>query len=554
MIDSMRTLLISDFNLETFAAYLENDPGEPEIDPTVASFGQVVQTLVDAAAWSDQEAAIVWTQPHAVIGSFNAAQRFERVDPEQALAEVADFGQLLLTAADRVKALFVPTWEIPAGEGGYGFLEMRPGVGVAHLLMRMNLKLAEIASSKSNIYVLPAKKWIDGKAAFNAKLWYMAKSPFAPEVFKNAARDVKAAIRALHGGARKLLVLDLDDTLWGGIVGDQGWQNLTLGGHDPIGEAFVDFQTALKSLVNRGVLLGVVSKNTESIALEAIERHPAMVLRRDDFAHLKINWEDKAKNLVELAAELNLGLQSVVFIDDNPAERARIRDTLPEVFVPDWPQDKTLYRSALLALDCFHQPVMTEEDARRTRLYRDEQRREQAKTQVGSLDDWLKSLDMQVVVQPLTPANLARATQLLNKTNQMNLATRRLTEAELQQWADDPNHVLWTVNVADKFGDAGLTGILSVALEDEAVRIVDFILSCRVMGRKVEQTMVHFAVDFANRREAKRIEATIVPTAKNQPCREFWNKSGFELDGENTFSWRPAQAYPLPEGVQLIIQ
>src|SRR5689334_1893450 len=137
MPDSIRTLLISDFNLETFAAYLENDPGLPEIEPTVAPFGQVVQTLVGEAAWSDQEAAIVWTQPHAMIGSFNAAQRFEQVDPEQALAEVVDFGQLLLTVADRVKVLFVPTWEIPAGEEGYGFLEMRPGMGVAHLLMRM---------------------------------------------------------------------------------------------------------------------------------------------------------------------------------------------------------------------------------------------------------------------------------------------------------------------------------------------------------------------------------------------------------------------------------
>jgi FkbH-like protein len=136
----------------------------------------------------------------------------------------------------------------------------------------------------------------------------------------------------------------------------------------------------------------------------------------------------------------------------------------------------------------------------------------------------------------------------------MNLATRRLTEAELQQWADAPNHVLWTVNVADKFGDAGLTGILSVAVEDEAVRIVDFILSCRVMGRKVEQAMVHVAVDFANRREVKRIEATIVPTAKNLPCREFWQKSGFKQEGDDTFSWDPARAYPLPESVHLTIQ
>lgn len=557
MADPIQALVVSDFNVDTFAAYLENDAESPQIEPTVAPFGQVVQTLVGSSSWDPAlQFAVVWTQPQAVVPSFHAALQFQKVDTNRVLAEVEEFARLLLQAADKVATLFIPTWEIPPAQQGYGLLEMKPGTGITSLLMQMNLKLAEAVSAKPNIFVLPAGKWIAavGKNAFNPKLWYMTKAPFSNDVFKEAIRDIKASLRGLRGESRKLVVVDLDDTLWGGIVGDAGWQNLKLGGHDPLGEAYVDFQTALKSLTNRGILLGIVSKNTESVALEAIENHPAMVLKRDDFAHVKINWDDKAKNVAELAADLNLGLQSVVFIDDNPVERARVRDALPEVLVPEWPQDKTLYKSALLALNCFNQPVLTSEDARRGQMYRDEERREQLKTEVGSIDDWLKSLGMEVTVEPLQPANLARAAQLLNKTNQMNLSTRRMTEAELQQWAAQPGHQLWTVNVSDKFGDSGLTGIISVSEHASVIHIEDFILSCRVMGRKVEEAMVHVATQFATSRGASRIEARYLKTAKNQPCYDFWKKSGFQSESEGTFVWNPATDYAAPTSIRLTLK
>ena len=177
---------------------------------------------------------------------------------------------------------------------------------------------------------------------------------------REAAADIRAAFVGLRGAAKKLLVLDLDDTLWGGIVGDAGWENLRLGGHDPQGESFADFQRAIKNLKRRGVVLALVSKNEESVALEAIRNHPEMVLKEDDFVGWRINWTDKARNIAELATELNLGLQSVVFIDDNPVERARVREALPEVFVPEWPEDKLLYASAFGQLRCFDAPPSVE--------------------------------------------------------------------------------------------------------------------------------------------------------------------------------------------------
>jgi len=371
-------------------------------------------------------------------------------------------------------------------------------------------------------------------------------------VLAEAARDIKAAVRGLTGQARKLVVVDLDDTLWGGIVGDAGWENLRLGGHDAVGEAFVDFQKALKQLTRRGVVLGIASKNTESVALEAMRNHPAMVLRPDDFVGWRINWGDKARNIADLAAELNLGLQSVVFLDDNPVERARVREALPEVFVPDWPEDELLYPSALLALRCFDAPAVSREDAERTRLYASDREREALKRDVGSLDEWLAGLDIRVRVEPLGPANVARVTQLFNKTNQMNLTTRRLTEHELAEWAGEPGRALWAVTVADRFGEAGLTGILGLQASGGRCHVVDFILSCRVMGRRIEETMAHLAVAWARERGLGVVEAAYVATAKNRPCHDFWKGSGFAADADATrFTWGAERPYPLPACVSL---
>jgi FkbH-like protein len=373
---------------------------------------------------------------------------------------------------------------------------------------------------------------------------------FGDAVLAEAARDIKAALRGLSGGARKLVVLDLDDTLWGGIVGDVGWQALRLGGHDPVGEALVAFQKELKELTRRGVILAVVSKNEESTALEAMRSHPEMVLKPEDLVAWRINWQDKARNIAELVAELNLGLQSVVFIDDNPVERARVRETLPEVLVPEWPEDKLLYPSAFAQLRCFDVPAVSKEDAERTQLYASERSRQTLMDQVGSLDDWLLKLEIKVTAEPLNPTNLARTAQLLNKTNQMNLATRRLTEPELTAWAAGAGRALWAVSVADRFGDAGLTGIVSVEAKDGACRVVDYVLSCRVMGRKVEETMVHLAIESARALGASTLEARLLPTKKNKPCLDFWKRSGLEAPEAELFRWS-GTAYPLPSCINL---
>jgi FkbH-like protein len=552
-----KCLLIADFTIDGFAGYLSNDEDFPTIESVVAPFDQVVQVLMDGEleCWKRKpDFAVVWTRPESIIRSFNQVLGYETVPTAQILEEVDEYASLLVGMSARVKAVLVPTWVSSPYHGGLGMLDLKTGVGVANTLMRMNLRLAESFDESSSIYLLDTQRWVAaaGKNAFNPKLWYMSKVAFGNDVFKEGVRDVKSALRGIGGGSKKLIVLDLDDTLWGGVVGDVGWEGVRLGGHDHIGEAYVDFQRALKSLTRRGVLLGIVSKNEEAVALEAITSHPEMVLRPEDFAGWKINWQDKAQNIVDLVSELNLGLQSVVFIDDNPVERARIREALSEVFVPEWPEDKMLYRSALLGLRVFDAPSVSEEDTERTRMYVLERQRNDLRKAVSSLDEWLRTLNTKIRVEGLNKANLQRAVQLLNKTNQMNLTTRRMTELEMADWARQDNHKLWTFRVADNFGDSGLTGIISLEVEDEVGRIVDFVLSCRVMGRKVEETMLYTVIKNAKSQNLDRIFARYVPTSRNKPCLDFWKSSGFACDGKDGyFTWELCHEYALPDCVKI---
>ncbi|MBL9167526.1 MAG: HAD-IIIC family phosphatase [Verrucomicrobiales bacterium] len=552
----MNGLLISDFNIENLASYLRNDKQKPLIESVKVSYGQVTQALLDAGAeeWSPRpDFTLVWTRPESALMAFRRWIEFQESSLDQLLQQVDDFAALLLAAASRTSLLFVPLWSLPPCHPGHGLLDLSGQHGVARALMRANERLLERLDGQANIFPLLTSKWLElsGAGAHSARLWYLGKIPFSNEVFKAAARDLRSGIRGIQGKSRKVIICDLDDTLWGGIVGDDGWRQLVLGGHDPVGEALVDFQRELKSLTRRGVILGIVSKNEESVALDAIRQHPEMILRVEDFAGWRINWQDKAKNISDLMAELNLGLDSAVFLDDNPVERERVKEALPEVLVPDWPVDKKQYVQALLALDCFDRPGITQEDRARASMYTTDRQRDELRSTVGSLDDWLEKLEIVVRVSPLSQENLARATQLLNKTNQMNLSTRRLTEPEFLDWSHQADHWVWTVRVEDKYGDSGLTGLLGLAVVDGRARIVDFVLSCRVLGRKAEETMLHLAVEWARKLGLSEVEAVYLPTPKNKPCLDLFSKSGFVRGEGDRFVWKSEAPYPRVPFVKL---
>ncbi len=544
--------LISDFTIDDLSDELRLTDLHSGVQGRVAPFGQVTQSLLTPPPGDASDFAVVWTLPQTAIPSFAKLLAFGPIDENALQVEVDEYCTRIEKAAPLYRCVFVPTWTLPSWQRGLGMLDTRQG-GVSSALMSMNSRLMQRLSSTTNVYVLDASRWLSavGPTAYNPKAWYLGKMAFARPVLAEAARDIRAALATLSGGQRKFLILDLDDTMWGGIVGDVGWEGLKLGGPDASGELFVDFQNAVKNLKQRGIVLGLVSKNEESVALEAIRNHPSMILREEDFVGWKINWGDKARNIVELTQSLNLGLQSVVFIDDNPVERARVREALPEVYVPEWPKEEFLYASTLRNLRCFDAPALSREDVERTRMYGEENKREVLRQQLGSIDEWLKTLDIKVTIAPLSSTTSTRAVQLLNKTNQLNLATRRLTEAELLAWAAASDHAFWVVSVSDRMGDAGLTGLLGMKFNGGTAQIVDFVLSCRVMGRRVEETIVHAAVTAAIERGSSCVSAEFIPTAKNKPCLTFWQNSGFENDSDREFTWDNAHPYPLPDAINL---
>ena len=550
---SLKIHLISDFNLETLGHYLVNDAGTTPVSVSVAPFGQVFPALLQPAHAETTDFALVWASPEKIVPTFTDALNGVAVNEDKMLAEIHQFADCLRESQKHFRAVFVVSWTLPLYRRGNGILSLK-GQGLRKLLLKMNLKLAEELENCGSIYLLDGQRWMEmvGKTAYSPKLWYLAKTPFHAEVFRRAASDVKAAISAVLGASKKLVIVDLDNTLWGGVVGDLGWQNLRLGGHDYLGEAYLDFQRALKVLRNRGILLAVASKNEESIALEALAKHPEMVLRLEDFAAYRINWNDKAANIADLVAELNLGLQSVVFIDDNPVERARVREALPEVYVPEWPDDKTLFASQILEMDCFDSAYSTAEDISRHQMYTAEKQRQLAGKKIGSAEEWLRSLDTEVTIEELGDADRVRVVQLLNKTNQMNLSTRRASEQELHAWLQQNSRKLWSFRVKDKFGDSGLTGILSLDIESDIAHVTDFVLSCRVMGRNVEHAMVAFAVQYCASLGLKELRAKYLPTPKNKPCLKFWMSSGFLFDEtENRFTWRLKEPYSFPDGIKV---
>ena len=549
--------LIADFTVESFSALLEADFSWPKVVVNEAPYNQVEPSLLALSGEkpASDEILLVWTRPEAVSPSFANLLRGRPAGMARILEEVDAFCELVAMVENASRSVFIPLWTLPAHVRGLGLLDLSPGNnGVWAALMTMNARLVEQLSPKRNVHLLNTPRWLQkvGERSYNAKQWYLGKVPFSNDVFKEAVLDLKAGLAALSGQTRKLLVVDLDNTMWGGVVGDTGWEGISLGGHDAVGEAFVDFQRALKAMKQRGVLLAIASKNEESIALEALTKHPEMVLRPDDFVAWRINWNDKAQNIEELVQDLNLGLQSVVFIDDNPAERGRVKESLPEVMVPDWPGNPMLYAKALSELRCFDMAVRTDEDRSRHAMYVTERQRETSKKQATSPAEWLNTLEMKVKVEPLQPSNITRVVQLLNKTNQMNLRTRRMTEDSFLEWCSHGQRRFWALRVSDRFGDSGLTGLLSMDVAGAQAEIVDFVVSCRVFKRGVEEVLISKAIQECRQMGVQQLACTYIPTEKNAPCLAFWEASGFQRQSDRqTFTFDMARPYNPPAHIQI---
>ena len=379
-----------------------------------------------------------------------------------------------------------------------------------------------------NIFVLDASKWI-GPNDFNRRAWFISKSPYNLSIYKKIKNDIIDYLDVINGKIKKLIILDLDNTLWGGIVGDDGIENLILGGHDYKGEAFLSFQKYLKSLKNKGVVLAISSKNTYDVAVDAIKNHPNMILKVDDFVSMKINWNSKVENIKEIIDELNIGYESVMFVDDSPLERQLISTYLPQIHVLDLPKDPCHYVDCISACNFFTPSTITDEDSKRTELYRQKTKLNKSLHKYSSINNLNDYLMLKLKINRLTinDINFNRVLQLLNKTNQMNLSTRRFTSIELKNIIDINN--IYYASASDRYGDYGIIAIINF-LNNE---IVDFVLSCRVMGRGIENMMLWYAIN--NMKNKSKIKFNFIETKKNKPMFNFLASIGILNNGNEYY-------------------
>ncbi len=398
---------------------------------------------------------------------------------------------------------------------------------------RLNAELRAIAREFRGVYVLDYDALVARHGRENwrdERKWLTVRMPVAASNLIYLAREWMRFLHPLTGKLAKVLVTDLDNTLWGGVIGEDGMEGIQLSAEYP-GAAYQAVQQAMLDFYQRGILLAVCSKNNPADAMEALESHPGMVLRPAHFAALRINWNDKARNLREIADELNVGIDSLAFLDDNPVERQHVREQLPEVTVVDLPENPMDYARALRDCPVFERLKLSEEDAKRGEYYAAERERKKLEQTASSPEDFYRSLEQELEVRRVTPMTLARVAQLTQKTNQFNTTTRRYSEQQIQAMEQNA-HRVYSLRVKDRYADNGLVGVAILAEKGDTCEIDTLLLSCRVIGRTVETAFLAKLAEEARSAGATHVEGWFLPTKKNAPAKEFYARHGFEKVAE----------------------
>jgi FkbH-like protein len=359
-------------------------------------------------------------------------------------------------------------------------------------------------------------------------LWNIGKVPFASAYLPIYAEAACRLIAALRGKSRRCLVLDLDNTLWGGVIGDDGLSGIVLGQGDPTGEAFLEVQRTALALRDRGIVLAVCSKNSEDTARAPFRSHPEMLLREEHVAVFRANWNDKATNIEAIAQALSLGLESMVLLDDNPVERGLVRDLLPEVAVPELPDDPALFARTLLAAGYFEAIAFSAEDRTRASAYQENAARVALRDSSRGVEDYLRSLGTVLDFRPFDAPGRKRIAQLINKSNQFNLTTRRYSETDIARMECDPGRFTLQVRLSDSFGDSGMICVVICVPEHEDWRVDTWLMSCRVLGRRVEEAVLQEIVRNAKIRRIRRLVGLYVPTERNALVKDHYSRLGFD--------------------------
>jgi FkbH-like protein len=422
----------------------------------------------------------------------------------------------------------------PPAELLFGSLDAGTSGTLRASLAAFNAQVAKDAVERGDVIV--DVDWLASCIGLDAwhddRQWYIAKTPCSQKALPAYADLVGRTLGALRGKARKCLILDLDNTLWGGVIGDDGLEGIALNPGDARGEAHRAIQQCAADLRSRGVVLAVCSKNDDAAARMPFRSHPGMILKESDIAVFLANWDDKATNIERIAQQLELGLDAMVLLDDNPVERAQVRQALPQVAVPEVGEDPSTYVRTLLGAGYFESIGFTREDLARAGQYQSNAQRAQAMEGARDLNEFLRSLQMQIEFKPFNAQGRKRITQLINKTNQFNVTTRRYTEQQVAVLENAADHYTMQVSLTDRFGDNGMIGVVIAVLRGTDFDIDAWLMSCRVINRGVEQATCNQLVAEARRVGAQRIVGTFIPTERNSIVADLFSKLGFTLESE----------------------
>jgi FkbH-like protein len=520
------------------------------VDVYAGTYGQHRQEVLDSASPLHRYG------PQMVLLSITAREAIASV-PLVATSEQADEAMnrfveelrvLWRKAREVLKATVIQQTFLDVTDPLFGSYDRLVAAAPSRLVARLNDLVSQAAASDGvSLLDIARASQSDGIGAwFDAGRWMQAKMEIAPQATPLYGDMVARIVAAQRGLSKRCLVLDLDNTLWGGVIGDDGLEGIVLGEGNAVGEAHLALQRYALQLKARGVILAVCSKNDPAIAEAVLRDHPEMLLRRGDFAAFVANWEDKAANLAAIAAQLNIGLDSLVFVDDNPVERARIRETLPVVAVPELPEDATYYVRCLANAGYFEAVSFTPDDQRRSAQYAANAEREAMLGSSENMDAFLRGLSMSVVFGPVRPVDLSRVTQLINKTNQFNPTTRRYTAEEMEAIAASPEIVSLQFRLLDRFGDNGLISVLILRPDPgqaDVMEIDTWVMSCRVFGRELEFEAMNIAVETARSRGVRAFRASYIPTKKNGVISDLYPRLGFtraaaEPSADGGIQWR----------------
>ena len=531
-----RLVILSSYTTDFLDPFLKLEGARHGLDLSIVrgGFGEFETALMNPA-WGDAEVPeTLWLQLRLEDLDLDAVARFYATGGERLGTRVDEvLGRIeqcitLHRRHNEAGAVLVANFAAPHPAPLGPFDASSPN-SLTHALAAANRQLAERLGDKPACHVWDYAGLVASRGAAewtDPRLWALARTAVASKQQPHLAAHLLRTLKGTTTAAAKCLVLDLDQTIWGGAVGDLGVEGIELSDDFP-GSAFKNLQRAALGLRDRGILLAVASKNDESVVREAMNGHPEMLIRMQDLAAHRIHWGPKSQSLKEMAEELNIGIDSLVFFDDNPVERQEVRLNAPGVRVVEVPEDPVRYASCLLGLADFDAPRLTTEDLGRAQSYQAQKSRKAAEQSSGSMEEFLRSLEMTAEVGEMDAGTSARIAQLVGKTNQFNATTRRHSQAELTALSEAEGSVVCWLRLADRFGDMGLIGIGVLRREDDAAVIDSLVMSCRAANRSVEQAIVSLLQDKARELGATRLVGEFIPSPRNHVIAELYPKLGF---------------------------